>query len=499
MKNKILSIFLIIALILVASPSYAKKKHVHRTFYVPFMPKAEKIHEAYRLVAHTGDYNIGVFRGQISYKTGDISGDKDVTDVIQTASLIRSDLIVLTNLGIKETVVKQKGNTVYHDTVIYETPEYIFGHFVDLSPLAGSSIMQAQKKPYFVASRISDSGSSLAILRDELKDLAKKTTLTNVFKGVPEEEILKSLVNYQGTNPQGKWIPIGKDRYIVSQEPTRILLNWWQELSQEFLKENLKILQSFEWQEISDYYEEMALYDGQVSSIPFYKIDYKDIPSNDEMFKMWESKKGILGKSKLPEHFTDYMNSASPGTWVLPGKTFVTCDPGLLVRWLYEIPRKEGYADIKVSRTVPTDFSPLKVDKEVYRYTALCGDPNILFAFSPFDGKAFNEKAGVKLLFPYTKKYEQSTPTKYDLRETGQSLPEEAKEYAKKAGSGFFEGNVENHLYGIGACFFIPTDKDSAIKVLNSSGMGSAVKSLGLSSVDKGSYKTYGSSVKEWK
>lgn len=480
MKNKILSIFLIIALILVASPSYAKKKHVHRTFYVPFMPKAEKIHEAYRLVAHTGDYNIGVFRGQISYKTGDISGDKDVTDVIQTASLIRSDLIVLTNLGIKETVVKQKGNTVYHDTVIYETPEYIFGHFVDLSPLAGSSIMQAQKKPYFVASRISD--------------------LTNVFKGVPEEEILKSLVNYQGTNPQGKWIPIGKDRYIVSQEPTRILLNWWQELSQEFLKENLKILQSFEeWQEISDYYEEMALYDGQVSSIPFYKIDYKDIPSNDEMFKMWESKKGILGKSKLPEHFTDYMNSASPGTWVLPGKTFVTCDPGLLVRWLYEIPRKEGYADIKVSRTVPTDFSPLKVDKEVYRYTALCGDPNILFAFSPFDGKAFNEKAGVKLLFPYTKKYEQSTPTKYDLRETGQSLPEEAKEYAKKAGSGFFEGNVENHLYGIGACFFIPTDKDSAIKVLNSSGMGSAVKSLGLSSVDKGSYKTYGSSVKEWK
>jgi len=103
------------------------------------------------------------------------------------------------------------------------------------------------------------------------------------------------------------------------------------------------------------------------------------------------------------------------------------------------------------------------------------------------------------LLFPYTKKYEQSTPTKYDLRETGQSLPEEAKEYAKKAGSGFFEGNVENHLYGIGACFFIPTDKDSAIKVLNSSGMGSAVKSLGFSSVDKGSYKTYGSSVKEWK
>ena len=176
MKNKILSIFLIIALILVASPSYAKKKHVHRTFYVPFMPKAEKIHEAYRLVAHTGDYNIGVFRGQISYKTGDISGDKDVTDVIQTASLIRSDLIVLTNLGIKETVVKQKGNTVYHDTVIYETPEYIFGHFVDLSPWQVLRLCK-HRKAVFRSSRISD--------------------LTNVFKGVPEEEILKSLVNYQ--------------------------------------------------------------------------------------------------------------------------------------------------------------------------------------------------------------------------------------------------------------------------------------------------------------
>ena len=304
MKNKILSIFLIIALILVASPSYAKKSTFIALSTFPLCRKPKK----YISLPFGGPYGRlqhRRFRGQISYKTGDISGDKDVTDVIQTASLIRSDLIVLTNLGIKETVVKQKGNTVYHDTVIYETPEYIYGHFVDLSPLAGSSIMQAQKKPYFVASRISD--------------------LTNVFKGVPEEEILKSLVNYQGTNPQGKWIPIGKDRYIVSHESTRILLNWWQELSQEFLKENLKILQSFEWQEISDYYEEMALYDGQVSSIPFTKSITK-IYRQTTRCSRCGNPKGILG-NQASEHFTDYMNSASPERGYCPEKRLLRAIP----------------------------------------------------------------------------------------------------------------------------------------------------------------------------
>jgi hypothetical protein len=130
------------------------------------------------LKKHTADYNTSVLKGKLSYKTGDISNNRNITDAFQTIDLIRSDLVVLTDKnGIREEYMRRKGKYEYHDTVYYETPEYVFGYFFDFSPLTGSSVMQAQGKPYFVASRVSD--------------------LANLFKGADEREILKSLVNYQ--------------------------------------------------------------------------------------------------------------------------------------------------------------------------------------------------------------------------------------------------------------------------------------------------------------
>lgn len=462
MKNSITRVFLIVAavsvLFLPVSAFAFGEKYVDRTFYVPYMPGADKVYGAYRVIAHTADFNVSVVRGNMA-RTGTMAGNKDIADVFQTTDIIRSDLIILTKNGLKVTGTKTAGNTVYRDTVWYETPEYVIGYFFDGSPLTGSSVMQSQGRPYFVAAKVSD--------------------LTNLFTGATNAEILKSLVNYQGASPSGKLIPIGSNTYIVSQNPDRLLFNWWQELSQEFLAENMSDIKTFDWQEISGYYDEAAYGNGKFSSLPVREIGFSDIPSNDEMFKLWESKKGILGKSNLEEHFTDYMTPLSPGTWSSPGKTFVSCDPNLLLRWLYNIPQKQGNPQIRVSSAVPSDFSVLKVDEELYRKTTPVGDPNVFFAFAPFGYPG----SGVKIFFPYEKKFEDSRSVSQVFGETKSSiatLPENMRDAASQAGSEKFTGSVESYLYGAAGCLFVPMNRNSAISTLKAKGFGNVLKSLGV-------------------
>jgi len=479
MKNRLLCLFVVCLMLFscVDSAFSSSKKHVYRTFYVPYMPGATQVYGAYRLIAHTADCNTSIVKGSLS-RTGNMSGRREIADVFQTIDLIRSDIIVLTKNGIKVTGEKQQGNTVYHDTVYYETPEYVIGYFTDLSPITGSSAIQSQKRPYFVASKISD--------------------LKKLFSGASDLEILKSLVNYQGASPQGKIISIGPETYIVSQAPTRLLLNWWQELSQEFLAENMTDIKSFDWQEISGYYDEMAFKDGSKVSLPAYRVNFEDIPSADAMFNLWKSKKGSQGKSVLPEHFTDYMTPLSPGTWTSSGRTFVSYDPTLLLRWLYDIPQKQGNPQIKISTRISTDFSPLKVDGQLYEKVALC-DPNIFFGFSPFDDRAFNMKSGMKVFFPCTEKYRNSKSISQSFGESSSSiasLPESMKKAAKEAGTEQFSGTDETYLYEIAGCYFIPTDRNSTTGMLKSCGFGNVLKSLGISA--SGSFKTYGEALKDW-
>ena len=261
-------------------------------------------------------------KGALDYGTSGIGGNKDVVDALQSADLIRSDIVVLTRLGLKVTDVKRSGSTEYHDTIYYETPEYVIGYFVDFSPLVGSLIMEEQGKPYFVASKIS--------------------SLKSLFPGATEQDILKSLINYQGANPQGKKIPLGGERYVISQSPDKVVFNWWLELSQEFLSGNMEFVKVFNWQDMSEYQLESTYNNGIIKSLPVYKANISDFPTMIEMMGLWNSKRGILGKSPLPGKFTDYMTMVSPGTWVSSNATFVSCDPDFLIRWLYEIPQKKG-------------------------------------------------------------------------------------------------------------------------------------------------------------
>jgi len=114
--------------------------------------------------------------------------------------------------------------------------------------------------------------------------------------------------------------------------------------------------------------------------LPDYRVKSSDFPKMTEMMKLWESKRGILGKSTLPAHFTDYMMATSPGTWVSSNSTFVSCDPDLLIRWLYDISPKKGDPKIQISTKISTDFSNFMVDKELY--DKLCIQrPQRLFCF----------------------------------------------------------------------------------------------------------------------
>lgn len=468
MKSKLA--FVLVFIFLFSGAAFAKNV-VHRIFYVPYMPGAERPYGAYRIIAHTGDYNISVTKGSFNYSTGGISNNREVVDVFQTADLVRSDLIVLTRLGLKVTDVKYSGDTAYHDTIYYEVPEYVIGYFADFSPLVGSMVMEGQGRPYFVASKIS--------------------TLTSLFEDATEQDILKSLINYQGANPQGKKISLGGEKYVISQTPDRMIFNWWQELSQEFFADNMDSMKNsgWSWQEMEGYYAESEYKNGIVKSLPDYRAEFSDFPTMTEMMKLWESKRGILGKSTLPAHFTDYMMVTSPGTWVSSNSTFVSCDPNLLVRWLYDIPQKKGQPEVQVSTKISTDFSNFMVDKELYNKLVF-NDPNVFFAFAPFDDKIFDAKSGVKIFFPYQEKYRDERVVSESFGETKQALPrkdqlppEAWKEFNKnmqEAGSGEFSGDVESRYYSIAACFYQPTSKDVATNMLRSAGFEKALKAIGV-------------------
>lgn len=462
--------FLLVLIFLFPAPSFAlfgdDNVIVHRTFYVPFMPGAERHYGAYRIIAHTGDYNVSVVKGALDYGTSGIGGNKNVIDAFQSADLIRSDIVVLTRLGLKVTDVKRSGSTEYHDTIYYETPEYVIGYFVDFSPLVGSLIMEEQRKPYFVASKIS--------------------SLKSLFPGATEQDILKSLINYQGANPQGKKIPLGGERYVISQSPDKVVFNWWLELSQEFLSGNMEFIKDFNWQDMSEYQLESTYNNGIIKSLPVYKANISDFPTMIEMMGLWNSKRGILGKSPLPEKFTDYMTMVSPGTWVSSNATFVSCDPDFLIRWLYEIPQKKGEFKVQVPTTISTDFSSFKADKELYNKLIFC-DPNVLFAFVPFDDKYFDTKSGLKIYFPYQEKHRDERRVSENFGETGQALPKQLspeawKEFNKnlrEAGSGKFSGDITSRHYSVAACFYQPMSQNNATNMLKSSGFTKVLKSMG--------------------
>ncbi len=463
MKSKLA--FVLVFIFLFSGAAFAKNV-VHRTFYVPFMPGAERHYGAYRIIAHTGDYNVSVVKGALDYGTSGIGGNKDVVDAFQSADLIRSDIVVLTRLGLKVTDVKHSGSTEYHDTIYYETPEYVIGYFVDFSPLVGSLIMEEQRKPYFVASKIS--------------------SLKSLFPGATEQDILKSLINYQGADPQGKKIPLGGERYVISQSPDKVVFNWWLELSQEFLSGNMEFIKDFDWQDMSEYQLESTYNNGIIKSLPVYKANISDFPTMIEMMGLWNSKRGILGKSPLPEKFTDYMTMVSPGTWVSSNATFVSCEPDFLIRWLYEIPQKKGEFKVQVPTTISTDFSGFKVDKELYNKLVFC-DPNVLFAFAPFDDKYFDTKSGLKIYFPYQEKHRDERNVSEKFGETGQALPKQLppeawKEFNKnlrEAGSGKFTGDITSRYYSIAACFYQPMSQNNAMNMLKSSGFTKVLKSIG--------------------
>jgi hypothetical protein len=471
MKSKL--VFVLVFIFLFCGTAFAKKNVVYRTFYVPYMPGAERPYGAYRIIAHTGDYNVSIVKGALDYSTGKISNNREVVDVFQTADLIRSDLIILTNkTGINVTDVKHSGNTTYYDTIYYETPEYVIGYFVDFSPLVGSLIMEGQGRPYFVASKIS--------------------SLKSLFPGATEQDILKSLINYQGANPQGKKIPLGGERYVISQKPDQVIFNWWMELSQEFLSDSINLIKDLgdiNWQGMDEYHVESTYKNGIIKSLPVLSVSFSDFPTMLEMMELWESKRGILGKSALPEKFTDYMTMVSPGTWISPNATFTSCDPDFLIRWLYDIPQKKGQPKVQVSTRISTDFSNFMVDKELYD-KLMFSDPNILFAFAPFDEKIFDTKSGVKIFFPYQEKYRDERNISESFGETGKVLPrknklspEAWKEFNKnmqEAGVGKFSGNVESRYYSVAACYFQPTDENSATNMLKSAGFEKVLKALGV-------------------
>jgi len=182
------------------------------------------------------------------------------------------------------------------------------------------------------------------------------------------------------------------------------------------------------------------------------------------------------------------MTMVSPGTWVSSNATFVSCDPDFLIRWLYEIPQRSGGFKVQVPTTISTDFSNFKVDKELYNKLIFC-DPNVLFAFAPFDDKNFDAKSGLKIYFPYKERYRDEKNVLQNFGETGQALPrkhqlspEAWKEFNKnmrEAGSGKFSGDVTSRYYSVAACFYQPMSQNNATNMLKSSGFTNILKSIG--------------------
>lgn len=448
-----------------------------RDFYIPYMPGAKDCYGAYRLISHTATYNISKIDGTLDYTLNEPIAQKSskrVNDIFQTIDMVRSDVVVFTNFGVVETETRTEysGDAVhvYRDTYHYETPAFVLGYYIDTSPVFGSAVISDIGRPYFIVMDIEN--------------------MTNIFKGITKKEIQKALINFQGTNPKGQVIRKSPSKYVISQSPSHVVLGWWEELSQEFIKS----LESDDtvWTDISDVYDEMAFKNGRFpSSVPVYRTSFDTFLDFDKMRKLWtgvaESKKNA--PNPFPKHFTDTMTAGSPGTWRNDAGTLISHDPNLLARWVFQVNKKplQENLQVKVSNTVPTDFSVLKnVDDKLYRFVAPAGDPNLLFAFAPFDDSPFYYKSGAYVFFPYEERYRSSEPEDLDIRDTLEDLQGEERTIIVEAlknwkiGHGAFKGNSDTYIYEVAGCYFVPANRAKLFSSLKSGPFSSAIKSFNI-------------------
>ncbi len=503
-----------------------------RDFYIPYMPGAKDCYGAYRLISHVATYNISKIAGTLDYTLNEPvaqQSSKQVNDIFQTIDMVRSDVVVFTDfLKVEKERQTYSGDKVY-DRYYYEVPSFIIGYYLDTSPVFGSSVISDIGRPYFVVM--------------DIENMAK------IFKGNTKKEaqetIQKALINFQGTNPKGQVIRKSPNKYVISQPPNHVVLGWWEELSQEFIRS----LESDDamWLEVDDLYDEMAFKNGKfLSSVPVYRTSPDIFLSFDKMRKLWtdiaESKKNV--PNPFPKHFTDAMRAGSPGTWHNDAGTLISHDPNLLARWVFQVNKvnKEPLQEnlqVKASNIIPTDFSVLKnVDNKLYRFVAPAGDPNLLFAFAPFDDSLFYYKSGAYAFFPYEERYGSSEPEDLDIRDTLEDLPgiewndidkllkklgldpdgniskgdfyemyrtdperlKKLKEFLdtlenlwkkektsiiktlenKNPGYGAFKGNSDTYIYEVAGCYFVPADRTKLLSSLRSGLFSDAVKKFNI-------------------
>ena len=475
-----------------------------RDFYIPYMPGAKDCYGAYRLISHVATYNISKIAGTLDYTLNEPvtqQSSKQVNDIFQTIDVVRSDIVVFTDfLKVEKERQTYSGDKVY-DRYYYEVPSFIIGYYLDTSPVFGSSVISDIGRPYFVVMDIEN--------------------MANIFKGNTkkkawQETIQKALINFQGTNPKGQVIRKSPSKYVISQPPSHVVLGWWEELSQEFIQ-SLKSDDAV-WLEVNDLYDEMAFKNGKfLSSAPVYRTSFDTFLDFDEMRKLWtdtaESKKNV--PNPFPKHFTDVMRAGSPGTWRNDAGTLISHDPNLLARWVFQANKEplQENLQVKASNIIPTDFSVLKnVDDKLYRFVAPAGDPNLLFAFAPFDDSPFYYKSGAYVFFPYEERYRSSEPEDLDIRDTLEDLPKiewndidkllkklkldpEEKEFLstlenlwkkektsiiktlenKNPGRGAFKGNSDTYIYEVAGCYFVPANRAKLLSSLKSGPFSNAV------------------------
>ena len=504
-----------------------------RDFYIPYMPGAKDCYGAYRLISHTATYNISKIDGTLDYTLNEPVAQKSskrVNDIFQIIDMVRSDVVVFTDFfKVEKERQTYSGDKVY-DRYYYEVPSFIIGYYLDTSPVFGSSVISDIGRPYFVVM--------------DIENMAK------IFKGNTKKEawqetIQKALINFQGTNPKGQVIRKSPSKYVISQSPSHVVLGWWEELSQEFIRS----LESDDaiWTDISDVYDEMAFKNGKfLSSVPVYRTSPDIFLSFDKMRKLWtdiaESKKNV--PNPFPKHFTDAMRAGSPGTWHNDAGTLISHDPNLLAMWVFQVNKvnKEPLQEnlqVKASNIIPTDFSVLKnVDDKLYRFVAPAGDPNLLFAFAPFDDSLFYYKSGAYVFFPYEERYRSSELEDLDIRDTLEDLPgiewndidkllkklgldpddniskgdfyemyrtdperlKKLKEFLdtlenlwkkektsiiktlknKNLGHGAFKDNSDTYIYEVAGCYFVPANRAKLLSSLKSGPFSDVVKKFNI-------------------
>jgi len=269
-----------------------------------------------------------------------------------------------------------------------------------------------------------------------------------------------------------------------------VVLGWWEELSQEFVKslEPDDVM----WMEVGDFYDEMSFRNGRFpSNVPVYHTSFDTFLDFDKMRKLWtsvaEAKKNM--PNPFPKHFTDTMRAGSPGTWRNDAGTLISHDPNLLARWVFQANKEplQENLQVNVSNTVSTDFSVLKsADDKLYRFVAPAGDPNLLFAFAPFDDSPFYYKSGAYVFFPYEERYRSSEPEDLDIRDTLEDLQGEERTIIVEAlknwkiGHGAFKGNSDTYIYEVAGCYFVPANGAKLLSSLKSGQFSNVIKKFNI-------------------